>query len=151
MVCSIGGAVTCVVCSVWLAAVRALTASGFQRQWRQRQQGRRRRLVYSGNVGREGVGGVRGGSVNGNGSKVVGGVLVNSGDGNFRGVGTPISGSADGDVRECFGKGDSIRRKRAREVSDSEGGRMETFCLSAVQVSEIIILVCYGCNFGQRK
>ena len=52
------GAVTYVFVSAWLAAARAFTTSGLQRQWRQRQQGRRQRLVYIGDGGREGVGGV---------------------------------------------------------------------------------------------
>ena len=51
-----GGTVTCVFGGVWLAAARALTASCLQRRWRQRQRGRWRRIVYSGDGGREGVG-----------------------------------------------------------------------------------------------
>ena len=47
-----------------------------------------------------GVRGVRGGSVNGSGSEVVGGVWVNIGDGNVRRVRPPVSGGADGGVRD---------------------------------------------------
>ena len=144
-----GGTVMCLFGGVWLAASRALTASCLQRRWRQRQRGRRKRLVYSGNGGRESVGGVRGGSGNGNSSEGVGGVWGDSGNGNVRRVRSPVSGGADGGVRDCGGKGDSGRRKLAREVSGSEGGCEESFGLSAVQVSEIVILVCYGCNFEQ--
>ena len=56
---------------------------------------------------------------------------------------TAASGDADGDVRYCGGKGNGSWRKRARE------GHVESFGLSAVQVSKILILLCYGCNFGQ--
>ena len=132
-----------------MAAARALTASCLQRRWRQRQQGRWKRLVYSGNGDRESVGGVRGGSGNGNGSEGVGGIWGDSGNGNVRRVGPPVSGGAYGGVRDYSGKGKGGRRKLARVVSGSKGGRVERFGLSAVQVSKIIILVCYGCNFGQ--
>ena len=106
-----GGAVTCVVGGVWLAAARESKASGLQQQWRQRQRGCWRLLVHSGDGGREGVGGVRGGSGNDNGSKGVGGVWGNSGDGNGRQVRRPVSGSVDGGVRDCGGKGDGGQRK----------------------------------------
>ena len=142
-----GGAVTCVVGGVWLAAARELTTSSLQWRWRQRQRGRRQRLVYSDDGVREGVSGVRGGSVNSNGSKGVGGVWGDSGDGNVRSVWPPVSDGTDGGVRDCGGKGNSGRKKRARKVSGNEGGCVESFGLSAVQVSEIVILVCYGCNF----
>ena len=144
-----GGAVTCVVSGVWLASERESTASSIQRQWRQRRQGRRRRLAYSGDGGREGVGSVRGVSSNGNGSEGVGGFWGDSGDGNGRRVRRPVIGGVDGGVRDYGGKVDGGRWKRAREVSGSKGGRVERFSLSAFQVSEIVILVCYGCNFGQ--
>ena len=51
-----GGTVACVFGGVWLVSARALTASCLQRRWRQRQRGRWRRIVYSGDGGREGVG-----------------------------------------------------------------------------------------------
>ena len=94
-----------------MAAARAFTTSGLQRQWRQRQQGRRQRLVYIGAGGREGVGGVSGGSGNGNGREGVGGVWRDSGDGNGRRVWRPVSGGIDGGVRDCSGKGDGGQRK----------------------------------------
>ena len=59
------------------------------------------------------------------------------------------SGNTDSGVRVCSGKGDSSRKKQARVVSGSKGGRVESFGLSAVQVSDIVIMVCYGCNFRQ--
>ena len=119
-----GGAVTYLFGGVWLAASRVLTTSSIQRRWGKRQRGRRRRLVYSGDGGREGVGGVRGGSGNGNGREGVGGIWVDIGGGNVRRVRPPVSGGTDGDVRECGGKGDGGQRKRAQEVSVSKGSRV---------------------------
>ena len=58
-----------------------------------------------------------------------GGVWNDSGNGNGRRVRRPISGSADGGVRNCSGKGGGGRRKRARKVSGSEGGHVEIFGL----------------------
>ena len=78
-----------------------------------------------------------------------GGVWNDSGNGNVRWVRRLVSGCSDGGVRDCSGKGDGGGRKRAREFSGSEGSRVESFGLSAIQVSEITILVCYGCNFVQ--
>ena len=79
----------------------------------------------------------------------VGGVGDGSSDGNGRWQRQTVSGGTDGGVRDCGGKGDGGRRKRSREVSGREGGCMESFGLSAVQVSEIVIMVCYGCNLRQ--
>ena len=134
MVGSRGGAVTCVVDGVWLTSVRTSTASGIQRRWRQRQRGQRQNIVYSGDGGSEEVSGVRGVSNNGNGSKRVGGIWVDNGDGNGRRVRRLVIGGTDGSVRDCGGKVNTVWRKRAREVSGSEGGRVERFGLSAVQV-----------------
>ena len=111
----------------WSAAEAALLrAWSAACGWRQR--GRQRRLVYSGDVdsGSEGVGGVRG---NVNGSNGVSGVWGDSGDGNGIQVRQPVSGGTDSNVRDCGGKGDVGQRKRAREVSGSEGGRVESFGL----------------------
>ena len=90
-----GGSVMCVVGGskgvggVWLEAVRVLAASGIHWRWpqRQRQRGRWRRLVYSGDGGRKGVGGVRGGS----------------GDSNGRRGQHPVRGGAYGGVRDNGG------------------------------------------------
>ena len=112
---------------VWLAETRASAVSGLQRQWQKRQQGLQRHLVYSANGGCEGVGGVRGSSGDGNDSKGFGGVWGNSGSGNGRWGRQPVSGGADSGVRDGSGKGKSRRRKRAREVSGSEGGRVAGF------------------------
>ena len=76
-------------------------------------------------------------------------VELEIGDGNGRRLQPPVSGSAVSSVRECSCKGNSGQRKRAREVSGNEGARVERFGLSAVQVSEIVIMVCYECNFGK--
>ena len=68
-----GGAVMCVVGvsegvgGMWSSTARTSTTSGLQQRWRKWQQGRWWRLVYSGDGGQEGVGGVRGGSGDGNG------------------------------------------------------------------------------------
>ena len=121
------------VSDVWLAAARALAASGLQWRWRQRQRGCRRRLVYIGDGGREGVGGVRGSSSDGNGREGVGGAWGDSGDGNGRQVWQPVSSGTDSGVRDCGGKGDGSRRKRVREVNGSKGGRMGSFGLSEAE------------------
>ena len=70
--------------------------------------------MYSGDGGREGVGGVRGGSGNGNGSEGVGGVWGDSDDGNGRRVWRPVSGGTDGGVGDCGGMSDGGQRNRAR-------------------------------------
>ena len=85
----------------------------------------RRHLVYSGNGGHEGVGGVRGGSGNGNDSEGFGGVWGDRSDGNGRQGKKPVSGGAD-----SGGKGDSGWRTQVRAVNDSEGSRMARFGLS---------------------
>ena len=113
---------------MWSAAEAALLrAWSAVCSWRKR--GRFWRLIYSGDGCREGVSGVRGDSGNGNDSEGVGGVWGDSGYGNGRQVRRPVSGGTDGGVRDCGGKGDGGRRKRAREVSGSKGGRMESFGL----------------------
>ena len=130
-----GGAVACVVGGVWLAAARVSMASGIQWRWRQRQQRRRWRLLYSSDDVCEGVGGVRGGSGNVNGSEGVGVVWGDSGVGNGRRVRRLVSDGVDSSVRDCGGKGNVCRRKRAMEVIGRKGRRVDSFGLSAGQVS----------------
>ena len=87
-------------------------------------------MIYSGDGGREGVGGIKGGSGNGNGIKGVSGVWGDRGDGNGRQVRQPVSGGTDGGIRDCGGKGNSGWRNRARAVSGRKGGRVGSFGLS---------------------